>query len=307
MVSDAMEWKRGGDTMGSKLQMILTMSLFGTVSLFVKHIPLSSAEISLYRGLIALLVLMGCLLLRHSLGRFSTVKGCWRLLLLSGVALAFDWIFFLEAFHYASVAVATLCYYFAPVMVVAGSAFFFREKLTAKQFLCFVGATAGVVLIIGVSGGHGVAGIRGILCSLTAAFFYAVVVLLNKAAPQTDGVARTVVQLAGAVLVLFAYVGLTGGYHLGSLGAFAWGNLLTLGAFHTGLLYVIYFSAISRLRGQESAILSYFDPLVAVLVSILILGESVTGLQLVGGGAILLFTLLNELTLKKPAGLAERL
>ncbi len=293
--------------MGSKLQMILTMSLFGTVSLFVKHIPLSSAEISLYRGLIALMVLMGYLILRRSMGRFSSVKGCRLLLLLSGAALAFDWIFFLEAFHYASVAVATLCYYFAPVLVVAGSAFFFREKLSPKQFLCFVGATAGVVLIIGVSGGSGVNGIRGILCSLTAAFFYAVVVLLNKAAPQTDGVARTVLQLTGAVIVLIPYVGFTGGYHIGSLGPIALGNLFILGAFHTGLLYFVYFSALSRLRGQESAILSYFDPLVAVLVSILVLGESVTGLQLAGGGAILLFTLLNEIAWKKPASLAERL
>ena len=56
----------------------------------------------------------------------------------------------------------------------------------------------------------------------------------------------------------------------------------------------MYFSALKELRGQEAAILSYIDPLVAVLVSVWILGEKMTVLQVIGGVFILGFALWNE-------------
>ena len=48
------------------------------------------------------------------------------------------------------------------------------------------------------------------------------------------------------------------------------------------------------LTGQEAAILSYIDPLVAVVISVLLLGEPMTLMQLIGGALILGFTLWNE-------------
>ena len=65
--------------------------------------------------------------------------------------------------------------------------------------------------------------------------------------------------------------------------------------------YTLYFSSLRYLKGQEAAILSYIDPLVAVLVSVTVLAESVTWLQAAGGAMILGFTILNEL---KPKGAA---
>ena len=66
-----------------------------------------------------------------------------------------------------------------------------------------------------------------------------------------------------------------------------------------GAAYVLYFSALKSLPGQETAILSYIDPLVAVVVSLTVLGEPVAALQLVGGALILAFTLFNELGTQK--------
>ena len=58
---------------------------------------------------------------------------------------------------------------------------------------------------------------------------------------------------------------------------------------------MLYFSALADLPGQEAAILSYVDPLVAVLISMTVLREPVTPVQLIGGAMILAFTLANEL------------
>ena len=63
---------------------------------------------------------------------------------------------------------------------------------------------------------------------------------------------------------------------------------------HTGVCYCIYFSSLRYLRGQEASILSYIDPLVAVVVSVLLLHERVLPLQAAGGCMILGFTVLNE-------------
>ena len=71
-----------------------------------------------------------------------------------------------------------------------------------------------------------------------------------------------------------------------------------VGLVHTGVTYCLYFSSLKELPGQKAAILSYIDPLVAVLVSVLLLRESLTPIQMVGGLLILGFTLWNEVTPK---------
>ena len=193
-------------------------------------------------------------------------------------------------------ALSTLAYYFAPTLIIAGSIVFFRERLTLKQVICFIASSAGLVLIIGVSGG-GSSDLIGLLFGLGAAVLYSTVVLLNKKAGDVDGITRTWVQFASAVLVLTPYVALTGGFHPGSLSISGWTNLLILGVVHTGIIYVLYFSSLSHLDGEQSAILSYIDPAVSVLVSVFFLHEPITALQLLGGSMIIVFAMLNEIKL----------
>ena len=91
---------------------------------------------------------------------------------------------------------------------------------------------------------------------------------------------------------------LTSGVTLGGMGAMGWVCLLFVGFVHTGITYCMYFSSLKELPGQKAAILSYIDPLVAVLVSVLILGESMSVMQVIGGALILGFTLWNEISPK---------
>ena len=84
--------------------------------------------------------------------------------------------------------------------------------------------------------------------------------------------------------------------HLGALDGLGWVMLLVVGFVHTGVTYCLYFSALGYVTGQKAAILSYIDPLVAVLLSVFVLGETMTGMQVAGGLLILGFTLWNELT-----------
>lgn len=283
--------------MRARGSMAASMAIFGTISLFVKHIPLGSGEVVLYRALLAIGVISLYLLIRKQPLPFAKIKGELPLLLLSGVAVGINWLLLFQAYHYTTVSIATLSYYFAPVLVTIACPILFHERLSKKQILCFVMSTLGLILIIGPQGlDQSSQHLIGIGLGLGAAVFYAAAVLMNKALTATGGIHRTLIQFVGASLALLVYVPATGGFHLGQLDVTGLLCLLILGVVHTGFAYCLYFSALKDLSGQEASILSYIDPLVAVVVSVVLLREAISPLQIIGGVMILGFTLWNELT-----------
>ena len=284
----------------STWMIMASMFIFGTLSPFVRKISVTSGELALYRAVLAALCIGGYLLLRRQTIDLKAIRKELVLLLISGGAMGFNWILLFEAYKYTTVSVATLSYYFAPVIVTAACPLLFREKLTRKQVLCFVMSTIGLVLIT-VTGDMAAGGrdLIGIGFGLGAAVLYASVVLLNKFIKNVAGIHRTFLQFLAAILVLAPYVACTGGVTLGSMNATGWICLLVVGLVHTGVAYCLYFSSLADLPGQKAAILSYIDPLVAVLISVTVLGEAMGPLQLLGGGLILGFTLWNELPGRK--------
>ncbi|MBQ7797487.1 MAG: EamA family transporter [Lachnospiraceae bacterium] len=279
-----------------RIMLIISMTVFGTIGLFVRNISVSSGELALYRAIMAAALIAIYLAVTGQRIPFKEIKKEIPLLLVSGMAMGINWILLFEAYKYTTVSVATLSYYFAPVIVTAVCPFLFKEKLTAKQIICFVMSTVGLVMITGIGDmGQGGSNMTGILFGLGAACFYATVILVNKFIKKVEGIHRTFLQFLAAILVLVPYVASTSGVTLGSLSGTGWVCLLIVGLVHTGITYCLYFSSLKELQGQKAAILSYIDPLVAVLVSVVLLGEAMTLWQVVGGGLILGFTLWNEL------------
>ncbi len=278
-----------------RFMMITSMAIFGTLGIFVRNIPLSSGELALYRAVMAAVVIGIYLLMTKQKSSLGKIKKELPLLLFSGVAMGINWILLFEAYNYTTVSIATLSYYFAPVIVTLVCPFLFREKLTLKQMICFIMSTLGIVLITGIAGGSGNKDLLGIFCGLGAAVFYATVILLNKFIKNVEGIHRTLLQFMAAIMVLIPYVAISQGSQMGQMTATGWVNLFIVGILHTGITYCMYFSSLKDLPGQKAAILSYVDPLVAVIISVTVLGESMSLLQLVGGTLILGFTLLNEI------------
>lgn len=284
--------------MNPRLMLIASMTIFGTLGIFVRNIPVSSGELALYRAVLAAALIAAFLLVTKQRIPFANIKKEVPLLLASGVAMGINWILLFEAYKYTTVSLATLSYYFAPVIVTAVCPVLFKEKLTGKQILCFAMSTLGLVLITGIGDVGSGSDFAGILFGLGAAVFYATVILLNKFIKNVEGIHRTFLQFLSAIVTLIPYVIMTSGVTLGSLNGIAWVNLLIVGLIHTGVTYCMYFSSLKELPGQKAAILSYIDPLVAVLISVTVLGEAMTLQQVIGGILILGFTLWNEISPK---------
>lgn len=282
--------------MYSRLMMIASMTIFGTLAPFVRNIFVSSGELALYRAVLAAVLIGAYLLITKQKIPFKNIKKEVPLLLMSGMAMGINWILLFQAYKYTTVSVATLSYYFAPVIVTVVCPILFKEKLTVKQIICFVMSTFGLVLITGLGGIGGGADFVGILFGLGAAVFYATVILLNKFIKNVEGIHRTFLQFLSAIIVLIPYVMMSSGVTLRNLNNVGWINLLIVGFVHTGITYCMYFSSLKELSGQKAAILSYIDPLVAVVISVTILGESMTLWQGIGGMLILGFTLWNEIS-----------
>lgn len=280
----------------SRFMLISSMVSFGTLAPFVRNIHVSSGELALYRAILAAVLIGGYLLISKQKIAIRNIGKDFLLLLLSGMAMGINWILLFEAYKYTTVAISTLSYYFAPVIVTLVCPVLFREKLTKKQILCFAMSTLGLTLVIGITDpGKGGNDAVGIAFGLGAACFYSAVILLNKFIKGVAGIHRTLLQFLSAIVILLPYVAFSGGMHLDSLDSIGWVCLLIVGLVHTGITYCLYFSSLKELPGQEAAILSYIDPLVAIVIGVLVLGEPLSWQQLIGGAMILGFTLWNEL------------
>lgn len=280
----------------AKIMLIISMVIFGTLGIFTRNIAISSGELALYRAILAAVLIFVYLIVTKQKTDFRSIKKELLLLLLSGTAMGINWILLFEAYKYTTISAATLSYYFAPVIVIVACPILFKEKLSGRQMICFLMSALGLVLITGIGDLRNDNDFIGILFGLGTALFYAAVILLNKFIKNVEGIYRTFLQFISAIVILIPYVKMTSGVTLGNLNFTGWVNLLIVGFIHTGITYCMYFSSLKELPGQKAAILSYIDPLVAVLISVAILGETMTIWQAIGGVFILGFTLWNEIS-----------
>ena len=282
--------------MNATFKLTLSMVIFGTIGIFRRYIPLPSSLVAMSRGLIGMLFLLLVMLLRRGGMNRAAVRKRLGLLCLSGAAIGVNWILLFEAYNYTSVATATLCYYLAPMFVILASPLVVGERLTAKKLICVLAALLGMVFVSGVlESGGGSSDLKGVLLGLGAAVLYASVVLMNKQLGDVPAYDRTIVQLGSSAAVLLPYVLLTE-----DMGALTFtpgtiGLLLVVGIVHTGIAYALYFGSLMQLKAQTAAILSYIDPVVAVLLSALVLREHMSLLSGLGAVLVLGAAVVSEL------------
>ena len=286
------------EVMKSKIYILLSMAIFGTIGIFRKYIPLSSELIAMIRGIIGSLFLVFILKIKGEKINWQVNRKNLLLIILSGGLLGFNWILLFEAYQYTTVATATLCYYMAPIFVILASPLIFKEKITLKKLCCVVVALVGMVFVSGILNTKfsGITEMKGILFGLSAALFYATVVILNNKIVDIAAFDRTIMQLSTAAIVLIPYNLFTGQFGYISLDIYGVLLLLFIGIVHTSIAYALYFSSIKALKAQTAALFSYIDPIVAILLSAFVLHENIGVYEIVGAILVLGSTIISELS-----------
>ena len=290
------EKDRGNNSPRAMLMMASSMLIFGTIGVFRRYIPLSSSLLAFFRGAIGSLFLLIFLRARgrkvsHSLSRRIVI-----ILIISGAMIGINWILMFEAYNSTSVAIATLCYYMEPTIVVLLSPIFFNEKLTPKKLVCAAAAFIGMVLVSGAAGEGMPQGnaLLGILFSLSAAVLYSGVVILNKMVRNVDSYEKTIIQLASAAICLLPYLLATRQFAHMELTPSALIPVLIVGLVHTGIGYTFYFGQTDGLRAQTLAVMSYIDPVSALFFSAFLLNEPLSAEAIPGALLILGAALISE-------------
>jgi len=278
----------------ARMKIIAAMAIFGTIGIFRRYIPLDSSLIALVRGMVGTVFLLAVVWLGKRRLRWEAIRRKLPLLVLSGAAMGFNWILLFEAYNHTTVATATLCYYMAPIIVILLAPILLHQHLTRKKILCVAIALIGMVLVSGVLEGGGVSGATGIALGLGAAALYASVMLMNQFMGDVPAMDKTILQLLSAAAAMLPYVLLTVDFASQPVDALSMAMLLVVGVVHTGVAYWLYFGAMGKVPAQTTALLSYLDPVIAILLSALVLGESMSVMTGVGAALVLGGTMGSE-------------
>ena len=279
---------------------ITAMFIFGTIGIFRKYTPISSGLLAMVRGVVGSIFLIAFVKIRG--GKIRTGIGFKKgaLLAISGALIGINWVMLFESYSYTTVATATLCYYMAPTFVILLAPIFLKEKLTLKKGLCALVAIVGMAFVSGVvdQGLPGAEELMGILLGLGAALIYAIVLMFNKKLTGIDTYEKTIIQLVFAAIVMVPYLFATGGWEVPEFSALLIIMLLIMGLVHTGAAYAIYFDSVDKLPAGTVALFAYIDPVVAVILSAIILKESMTIFTIIGAVLIIGAAVVSELKLK---------
>lgn len=283
----------------SKMYFSLSMIVFGTIGLFRRFVGAPSGVIAFSRGIIGALFLVLLLLLRKERPDTDGVKKNALFLVLSGACIGFNWMFLFEAYNYTTVATATLCYYMAPIIVLILSPFILKEKLTIKKAVCVLTALLGMVFVSGVTKTGTQKSIKGIIFGLSAALLYAFVMILNQKIHNIGAYEKTIVQLFTAALVILPYSLMNEKLSTSDITAKSVTGILIIGIVHTGVCYALYFGSMDEMNSQTVALLSYIDPIVAVILSALLLKEHMGTAEIIGAVLVLGSTVSGEIDFKR--------
>ena len=275
----------------------MAVLLLGTNGIVASHIDLASYEIVLTRAYLgSIFLLLLCLVTREK-AEFFRYKKDTLMLLVSGMTLGVGWSAMYEAYVRVGVGIATLLNYAGPMLVLASSPFLFGEKWTRPLLFSVVMVVCGMVCLNqNVAGGS--LDFIGLLCGILSAVMYAAMVILTKKAIRISGLSATLLTLLGASVVVTAFVLAKQGT-LPTVLPEDYLPVAMLGIVNTGFTCYLYFSAMQKLPVRTVSICGYIEPISAVVFSMLLLGESLSLVQLLGGAFILGGAIYGEYSARK--------
>ncbi|WMJ80417.1 EamA family transporter [Clostridium sp. MB40-C1] len=285
------------------LFIIIPMLIWGSVGIFVRYINQPPEVIVFCRVFIAFIIMLLLSIIKMRRKNPIQIRFGKRdniLLLLSGVFISFNWMFFFKALKSTTIASATLSYYAAPVIVTILSVFILKEKISKRTFFAVGLSFIGIILMtLSGDGTSNNFNIIGVIYGLIAAFFYALVTISAKKMEHIPSYKIVMVQMGVASLILSPSISQVKKFDTISL-VF----IFIIGAVHSFLALQLYFEGLKKVKVQHVGVLSYIDPLSAVILACIFFGE-VPGYETLIGGTMILIATYIILNVKKQVNISD--
>lgn len=237
---------------------------------------LSSFNILSYRWLIAGLVLLVYAVIKKKSLRFNSFDEVWKIVVLS-LLRSLTSITLLIGYANISSGIATTINFMYPVIVTICMMLFYGEKSSKPDFAAIAGALTGVYLLasgesINIEGGNTRV---GLIASLISAFSFAAYYILMKRirADKIEVVKFTTwIMLLSALYFIIGAIALEGKLMLVT-DFRSWMYILGLGLWATMVSNITGVKAIRRIGPTNTSILGALQPVTAVILGVLFLGE----------------------------------
>ena len=270
------------------LRIAFASVIWGSIPIFVRMVHASPFVIVFWRVAFGAATALLYLVVSGKVGELRRLSRRDFLALLGlGALLAVNWVLFFGAFALTRVAVVELVSYTGPVFVAALLPFVSPERFDRRVVVPLVLAFGGTALIIGlgrlsVDGGRG---LWGAAMAFGTALIYAVLMLAGKRLLlRMPAVVMAFGQyIVATVLLLPAVILLPG-----ASSATEWGALAALGVVHTTTAILIFLAGLRLVRADHAAVVTYGEPVTAVLFAAWFLGEPLSWVTAVGGAAVVL-------------------
>jgi drug/metabolite transporter (DMT)-like permease len=256
--------------------------LMGTIGIFIEEARLGALTLVFFRCLFGFLALFAYCAWKGFFSRRYFTPRTVALAVLSGVLMVTQWVWFFDAIHRTSIAVATVVFHVQPFWVVLIGAALFNERLGIDRLGWIATAFVGLVLASGVAAAGNLQGhasyLFGIGEALAGSVLYASVTLIAKSLGDLRPHLLTLAQCLVGVVCLPFIAPLTAV----PISAQQWFWLVGMGVLHTGLSYVLIYGALPKLTTPVIAVLLFVYPLTAIAVDALVYGRALSPLQLAG-------------------------
>jgi drug/metabolite transporter (DMT)-like permease len=262
-------------------------TIWGSIPVLVRAVDASSFVIVFWRVFFAGLVLGGYLLLSRRLHEVFELPRRTKIALVGmGALLTLNWVLFFSAIRLTDVAVAVLLGYLGPVFVAVLSPLILRTPFDKRVLLPLALALGGTIIIVNPTqiSLDGSGALLGAALAFCSAITYAL--LVTNAKRLVQGVPATVYMLfeyTVASLLLLPFV-LTSPAPTGTQ---EWVSLALLGVVNTALTGFLFLSALRTIRADHAAILTYAEPVSAVVFAAVLLDEPLTATTVLGGAAVI--------------------
>ena len=263
---------------------------FGFLGLFGKTAlakGVSSFEFLAFRYLVA--AAMMAIIVSVRAKRISALwlggRTITRCLLLGLLGYAVFSSFYFLALERISASMTVILLYMYPVFVAVGGAALFKERVPLNRLPALPMAFAGLVCLVWMD--LQVGQTAGLIFGLLAAVFYSIYILLSSHwMKNSDAMASTFWIQLGAGITLFAY-----SFTSISRSAFvlqvAWLQIILIAFVCSVLAMWLFLSGLLKVQNWEASLLSMAEPITAVAVGVLILGETLGALQWIGAALVL--------------------
>lgn len=263
------------------MQLVLAMIIWGTLGLFVLKSGLNSIDIAFFRCLIGVIFLAPYCWHKKYFTSGTLTRRTLMLIGMGGILVVLNWILLFESFHYASITLGNISYYLQPVFLLFLGQFFFKESVPYIKYFFILVSLVGVILTIDIPletfQFHNKE-VIGVGCALLAGFFYSIATIIAKKTSDVPAPMMTFLQLlvGGCMLLPLTHV---------TQISFTWQTgsyILILGIIHTVLAFVLYYNSVSSLSTDKIAVLSYIDPIAAIVTDVLFFDRILSVVQILG-------------------------